>query len=175
MGLSTHQEKVNAITQLEEPKNQHDLQVFLGMMVYFSAYIPFYAWIAAPLFQLLKKTTKWEWTPLHSEAFELAKQVLTNAPVRGYAVPGLPYRLYSDACDFGLAAILQQVQKIQIKDLKGTKAYERCEAAFKAGLPMPSLVIQICKADNDVPPPEPWANTLNDSWVYVERVIAYWS
>ena len=38
--------------------------------------------------------------------------VLTNAPVRGYAVPGAPYRLYSDACDFGLAAILQQVQKI---------------------------------------------------------------
>ncbi|KZP26880.1 hypothetical protein FIBSPDRAFT_657243, partial [Athelia psychrophila] len=49
LGLSTHMEKVNAIVQLEEPKNPHDLQIFLGMMVYFSAYIPFYAWIAAPL------------------------------------------------------------------------------------------------------------------------------
>jgi len=27
------------------------------------------------------------------------QQVLTNAPVRGYALPGLPYQLYSDACD----------------------------------------------------------------------------
>ena len=98
---STHKEKVDAILLLEEPKDHHDLQVFLGMMVYFSVYIPFYAWIARPLFNLLKGSVKWDWTKVHSEAFELCK-----------------YRLYSDACDFGLAAILQQVQRIQLKDLK---------------------------------------------------------
>jgi len=88
LGLSTHKEKVDVILQLEEPKNVHDLQVFLGMMVYFSSYIPFYTWIAGPLFNLLKKGKKWEWFPLHSEAFELCKQVLTNAPVQGYTLPG---------------------------------------------------------------------------------------
>ena len=76
---------------LEKPRNTHDLQIFLGMMVYFSSYIPFYAWIAVPLFNLLRKDTRWEWTDLHTEAFELCKQVLTNAPVRGYATPGSPY------------------------------------------------------------------------------------
>ena len=60
LGLSTHMEKVSAILNLEAPKSAHDLQIFLGMMVYFSAYIPFYAWIAAPLFNLLKKDNKWE-------------------------------------------------------------------------------------------------------------------
>ena len=35
-----------------------------------------------------------------------SKGAVTNAPVRGYTVPGAPYRLYFDACDFGLAAIL---------------------------------------------------------------------
>ncbi|KAI0070084.1 hypothetical protein K474DRAFT_1569607, partial [Panus rudis PR-1116 ss-1] len=49
LGLSTHKEKVDAIVQLAEPRNQQDLHTFLGMMVYFSSYIPFYAWIAAPL------------------------------------------------------------------------------------------------------------------------------
>lgn len=44
LGLSTHKEKVDAILQLDNPKNVHDLQIFLGMMVYFSSYIPFYAW-----------------------------------------------------------------------------------------------------------------------------------
>ncbi|KAJ3898343.1 hypothetical protein F5879DRAFT_761645, partial [Lentinula edodes] len=48
LGLSTHKEKVDAILQLDEPRNVHELQVFLGMMVYFSGYIPFYAWIAHP-------------------------------------------------------------------------------------------------------------------------------
>jgi hypothetical protein len=81
LGLSTHKEKVDTILPLEEPKNVHDLQVFLGMMVYFSSYVPFYAWIAGPLFSLLNKGKKWEWSPLHSEAFELCKQVLINAPV----------------------------------------------------------------------------------------------
>ena len=55
LGLLTHKEKVDAILQLDKPKNCHNLQVFLGMMVYFSAYIPFYAWIAGPLFGLLKR------------------------------------------------------------------------------------------------------------------------
>jgi hypothetical protein len=151
LGLSTYKEKVDAILQLDEPKNCHNLQVFLEMMIYFSAYIPFYTWIAGPLFGLLKKSAKWEWTDLHSEAFELCKQVLVNAPVRGYTKPGSPYRLYSDACDYRLAAILQQVQKIQLKDLKGTKAYEQCEKAFKAKQLVPSLIVQIIKLDNDVP------------------------
>ena len=60
LGLSTHKEKVDAILLLEEPKDHHDLQVFLGMMVYFSAYIPFYAWITGPLFNLLKGSVKWD-------------------------------------------------------------------------------------------------------------------
>ena len=64
-----HMETVLAILNLESPKNPHDLQIFLGMMVYFSAYIPFYAWIAAPLFNLLKKDNKWKWMEIHTEAF----------------------------------------------------------------------------------------------------------
>lgn len=43
LGLSTHKEKVDAILQLDNTKNVHDLQIFLGMMVYFASYIPFYA------------------------------------------------------------------------------------------------------------------------------------
>ena len=60
LGLSTHKEKVDAILLLDKPKDCHDLQVFLGMMVYFSTYIPFYAWIAGPLFNLLKGSVNWE-------------------------------------------------------------------------------------------------------------------
>ena len=74
-----HMEKVSAILNLEFPKTTHNLQIFLGMMVYFSAYIPFYTWIAAPSFNLLKKDNKWEWTKISTKAFEPCKQILTNA------------------------------------------------------------------------------------------------
>ena len=112
LGLYTHKEKVDAILLPDKPKNCHNLQVFLRMMVYFSVYITFYTWITRPLFNLLKGSIKWEWTEVHSKAFELCKQVLVNGAVHGYAKPGSPYRLYSDACDFRLAAILQQVQRM---------------------------------------------------------------
>ena len=148
LGLSTHKEKVEAILLLDKPKDRHNLQVFLRMMVYLSAYIHFYAWIAGPLFNLLKCRVKWEWTEVHSEACKYCKQVLGNAPVCEYVEPGSRYRLYSDACDFGLATILQQVQRIQLKHLKGTKAYEHCEMAFDAEKQIPFLVVQITKLDN---------------------------
>jgi hypothetical protein len=175
LGLSTHKEKVDAIIQLDEPKNVCDLQIFLGMMVYFSGYVPFYAWIAHPLFQLLKKENKWKWGEEETEAYELCKQVLTQAPVRAHAMPGRPYRIYSDACDFGLAAILQQVQPIKIRDLRGTKIYKKLEKAFNAKEPIPELVTHLVKTNSDVPEPGEWAASLEDTTVYVERVIGYWS
>ncbi|KAI1785025.1 hypothetical protein LXA43DRAFT_1100719 [Ganoderma leucocontextum] len=175
LGLSTNKDKVNAITQLAPPKNVNELYTFLGMMVYFSSYIPFYAWIATPLFGLLKKGKDWRWDDGHQEAFELCKQVLTQAPVRAHAIPGKPYRVYSDACDYGLAAILQQVQPIKVRDLKGTKVYARLEKAFRNGEPIPRLVATATKDGSDVPIPGPWAADLENTEVYIERVIAYWS
>lgn len=175
LGLSTHKDKVKAIVDLAAPTNVHELQVFLGMMVYFSAYIPFYAWIAAPLFRLLRSENGWSWDESHREAFELCKQALVQAPVRAHAIAGQPYRLYSDACDYGLAAILQQVQAIKIRDLRGTKMYARLEKAFRNNEPIPRLVAPAAKDFEDVPTPGAWAKSFEDTEVHVERVIAYWS
>ena len=174
LGLSTHKEKVDAIKELSEPRNVHELQTFLGMMVYFSSYIPFYAWIAGPLFELLKKGSTWEWGGSQQEAFDLAKTALISAPVRAYAVPGLGYRVYSDACDVGIAAILQQIQPIKIRDLKGTKAYEKLKTAYDNGQPIPQMVIPVSKEET-LPPPGKWGSDFESTSVSVERVIAYWS
>ena len=175
LGLSTHKEKVDVILQLDNPRNIHDLQIFLGMMVYFSSYIPFYAWIVHPLFQLLKRENKWNWGTEEQNAYDLCKQVLTQAPVRAHAMPGLPYHIYSDACDFALAAILQQVQPIKIKELRGTKTYEMLERAFKAGERIPDLVAHLVKEDSDIPPQGEWGETFEETVIHIERVVGYWS
>jgi len=175
LGLSTHKEKVSVITQLDVPQNISELQTFLGMMVYFSSYIPFYTWIAHPFFQLLKKGSKWEWSSVHQEAFELCKEVLTNAPIRGYAMPKLPYRVYTDACDYGLAGILQQVQPVTVRDLKGTKVYNRLKRVFNQKEPIPQLVTILSKDKNDVPKVGEWNENFDDTVVHVERVVSYWS
>lgn len=175
LGLSTHREKIEAIVDLEPPKNVQELQRFLGMMVYFSSYVPFYAWIVHPLFQLTKKSMKWSWTEAEQRAFDLCKQVLTQAPVRAHAISGRPYRIYSDACDFALAAILQQVQPIKVKDLKGTKIFEKLERAFNAKEPVPILCTHLTKEGTDVPETDFWEEQFEETTVHIERVIAYWS
>ena len=60
LGLSMHREKVNAILQLDQPQNISELQTFLGMMVYFLAYIPFYSWIAHPFLVLKESLIKFQ-------------------------------------------------------------------------------------------------------------------
>ena len=90
-------------------------------------------------------------------------------------MPGLPYHIYSDACDFALAAILQQVQPIKIKDLHGTKTYELLQHAFKAGEGIPDLVTHLVKEDSDIPAKGEWAEEFEETVVHIERVVAYWS
>ena len=117
-------EKVQAITELRCPGKVSELQTFLGMIVYFSAFIPFYADICSPLFGLLKKGKKWEWNEEHERAFEEAKDTLQAAPVLGHPMEGLPYRLYTDASEIAIGCALQQVQPLSVKDLRGTRLVE---------------------------------------------------
>jgi hypothetical protein len=51
------------------------------MVNYFSAYIPYYAFVVKPLFALLTKGAKWEWRAEHEIAFLQAKDALSAAPI----------------------------------------------------------------------------------------------
>ena len=145
------------------------------MVNYFSNYIPFYAWITKPLYSLLKKDSNWDWTPTHQRAFDLCKEALSSTPVLGYPIPGLGYRLYTDASNHGIGAVLQQIQPIKVKDLKGTRLYQKLEECFKKKLPIPSLTTNIKEEESHIPNDLQWDNNFEETQVWVERVIAYWS
>src|SRR5262249_41810710 len=119
------------------PSNIKELYQFLGMAVYFSTFIPYYSDLCVPLFNLLRKGTKWDWTAECQIAFENVKQALEKAPVLGHPVEGLPYHLYTDASDDACGCVLQQVQKIKVKDLKNTKAYLKLKKEYDKGRPPP--------------------------------------
>jgi hypothetical protein len=112
---------------------------------------------------------------LEQEAFELSKQALSYVPVMAYPILGKPYRLYPDTCDYSISAILQQVQPIQIKDLRGTKVYETLEKAYKEGKPVPKLITTAYKQRDDMPGGDTWDKNFENTTVHIEWVIAYWS
>lgn len=175
LGLSTHVEKVRAILELERPSKLSQLQSFLGMAVYFSAFIPYYSDRCYPLFQLLRKGAKWKWTAECETAFVSLKEALQEAPVLGHPMEGLPYRLYTDASDEALGCALQQVQPINVEDLKGTRVYDQLKRAHESGKPPSKLVVHLSSEPNDDRGTEEWGETFDKTVVYVERVIAYWS
>ena len=107
--LKTHQEKIDSVDTMKPPAKVKDLQMFLGFVNYFANYIPFFTWLTWPLYRLLHKDAKWEWNPIHQEAYELCKLTLKSTPILGYPKDGLGYRLYTDASNFGIGAILQQI------------------------------------------------------------------
>jgi len=174
LGLSMHAEKVKAIMELECPRKLSQLQAFLGMVVYFSAFIPYYASICAPLFQLLCKGHKWTWGVEQEHAFQAAKSALNSSPVLGHPIEGLPYCLYTDASDEALGCALQQVQQIRVKDLKGTRTYNRLKKVHESGLKPLCLVTAIGVHKKDSEFEDEWAPNFEDTVVHVERVIAYW-
>ena len=175
LGISTHKEKVDAIQAVKPPTKVAELQSFLGMVNYFSNYIPFYAWITKPLYTMLRKDTPWNWAKAPARAFDLCKEALTMSPVLGYPISGLGYRLYTDASDHGIGAVLQQVQPIRVKDLRGTRTYTRLKDAHDSKKPLPSLVTNIKEENSQIPPSLTWAKNFEETEVWVERVITYWS
>jgi hypothetical protein len=142
LGLLMHHEKLKAMWELEPLKDHKALMMFLGLAVYFSAYIPYFSWMATPLFKgLCQENKQFEWTTEHQKAFKLIKLAMVSAPVRGHPEAGQTYQLYTDTSDYAIAGTLQQIQYIVVKDLKGTRAYKRILEAYKRNNPIPELTV----------------------------------
>jgi hypothetical protein len=175
LDLSTHTEKVQAVQDLVRLKGVVQLQTFLGMDVHFSAFMPYYSSIVAPLFVLLHKDTVWRWGAEEEYTFEVAKKVLREAPVLGHPVQRRPYQLYTDTSDDALGCALWQVQTVQVKDLRDTRAYDRLREAYKKQFPVPWLIKCIKSKAEDSTFQDAWGPSLDGTVVHLEQLIGYYS
>ena len=72
--------KVEAVRNREAPKNVKQVQAYLGLCNYYRRFIQDFAKIAAPLFRLLQKDKKFEWTIDCQIAFEALKRKVNDVP-----------------------------------------------------------------------------------------------
>ena len=109
-GLRPSPRNVDALTSLQPPTNVTEVRQFLGLASYYRRFVPSFAKIATPLHALTKKNAAFEWTEECQEAFESLKGKISSRPVTAFPDFAKPFRVYTDASNLGLGAILAQVQ-----------------------------------------------------------------
>jgi hypothetical protein len=69
-----------------------------------------FAKVAAPLYDLLRKERRFEWTKYCEESFEKLKSALTSAPILGIPNVDDPFLLDTEASNEAIEAVLSQNQ-----------------------------------------------------------------
>ncbi|KAL5481517.1 hypothetical protein EMCRGX_G021695 [Ephydatia muelleri] len=77
-GIRPTQEKSQAIVGAPAPKDVSQLQIFLGLVNYYSQFLHHLANTLAPLYALLTKHQQWCWGAEQEEAFKMAKSQLAS-------------------------------------------------------------------------------------------------
>jgi hypothetical protein len=73
--------KVDAIQAMkDECTIQPEVRRFLGACAFYHIWIPYYSHLAEPLYGLLKKMRKFEWTSKHTLAIRRLMELLQEAP-----------------------------------------------------------------------------------------------
>jgi hypothetical protein len=102
-------QKVSATERFPTPTNPIQLN-FCGMISYYRRYIPNCSRLASPLYKLLKKDAKFEWTEAQENAFQHLKSKLISCPILQYPDFSREFILKTDASNCGLGAVLSQGQ-----------------------------------------------------------------
>ena len=110
-GLKVSDSKVRAILGAPRPTNKSELRSFLGLAQFCSKFIPRFATVTSPLWDLTKADAEWNWTSTEDDALSELKTLLTNSPVMAYHKQGAETRIVTDASPVGLGAILEQKQQ----------------------------------------------------------------
>ena len=68
-GLHPTDEKLSAIMDAPPPKDVSALKSFLGLIMFYSRFLPNHSTVLGPLNRLQKKDIHWRWTDVEQEAF----------------------------------------------------------------------------------------------------------
>ena len=108
-GIEVNDRKIEAVKSYPKPTTLKKLRGFLGLCSYYRRFIKDFAKIASPLYKLLKKDAKFEWTANQEDAFLKLKDLLTTTPVLNYPDFSKPFKLTSDASGEGIGYYISQV------------------------------------------------------------------
>ena len=107
-GKRPSETSIAALKQLPRPQDVQQLQAFIGKITYYGRFISNLADKAAPLYNLLKTSVKFEWSTECQKAFLLLKEEVMNATNLSHYDDSKTLILATDASSYGIGAVLSQ-------------------------------------------------------------------
>ena len=108
-GISPVKDKVETIVKAPYPETREELISFLGMIQYYSRYLPNLHNVIEPLNRLRSKSVPWHFDETEKNAFDKLKNLISSDRVLTFYDPDLPLRLDCDASSVGVGAVLSHM------------------------------------------------------------------
>jgi hypothetical protein len=99
---------VEAVQNFPRPQDKKQLQSFLGLVNFYSRFIPAAARILLPLTDSLRSDQGWVWSPAMQHSFQLIKDTLASVVVLTHPDPAAEVNLAVDASNTHIGAVLQR-------------------------------------------------------------------
>ncbi len=114
-GIQKTQDKIEAVLKAKRPENVSEVRSLVGLIQFYSKFLPKLADVLSPLYQLLRKGVRFCWNSNCEAAFSKVKQMITSDEILVHYDPGLPIILATDASETGISGIL--LHKINGKEM----------------------------------------------------------
>lgn len=110
-GLQCDPDKIAKVRDWPVPSNVTEVRKFLGFVGYYRRFIEGFSRVARPLTQLTRTGAAFNWTDECQAAFEHLRQALISEPILKLPDFSQKFILSTDACDYGLGAVLKQLDE----------------------------------------------------------------
>ena len=107
-GVCADESHIRPILEMQIPNNKKELMRFLGMVKHLGQFIPNLSNVSAPLRNLTRTDTPWQWSHEHDKSLNHIKALLTSAPTLSIFNSSRPLLLQTDASKDGLGACIMQ-------------------------------------------------------------------
>ncbi|PIK35096.1 hypothetical protein BSL78_28078 [Apostichopus japonicus] len=144
--LSPQPDKVQKVLNASIPTTKKEVRSFMGLVGYYSRFIPNFAAISAPLTDLTRGSNpnRVKWGSSQGAAFDTLKSRLASAPILHLPDMSKPFILRCDASDVGVGSVLMQEEdgvkypicfasrKLQPREVKYATIEKECLAVVWA-------------------------------------------
>ncbi|GBG66598.1 hypothetical protein CBR_g64871 [Chara braunii] len=117
-GLKPDDAKVASIRDWPRPQSVTEMRSFLGMTGYYRTFVKNYSIVAAPLTDLTRLDTPWEWTDKCEAAFRHLKHALTHYEVLKLPDPDKLFIVTTDASQYTIGAVLAQQEGPKLRPVE---------------------------------------------------------